>query len=599
MIDLTAYRDFLVSDPDVTFFHPPSIYDFRTRPEVLGPISDVIPSSPVFEMYPIGLTSLADTLERAGYNARIVNLAHQMLVDDDFDAEAEIADSPAWCFGIDLHWLPHAHGSIEVAKLVKKHHPEAPVIFGGLSATYYHEELIDHPAVDYVLRGDSTEEPMAELVATLDGDGDLSAVPNLTYKDDDGETVVTPLTYQPTDLDDATIPSYRYAIKSVFKYGSLSKVLPHRGWLDKPITMLLTSRGCRHSCGFCGGARSYQGVHDREAPAFRSPERLIEDIRTINTFSVGPIFVVHDLRMGGLDYAREFFERLGREDVTNEFIFELFGPADDAYFQMIDEAVSQWSLELSPESQEPDVRRRLGKFAVSNAAIEDTIRSALAHNCRNIDLFFMIGLPGQDYDAAVGCVDWARDLLEEIDDERILPFVAPYAPFLDPGSPAFEHPEEYGYTLHAETLEDHRQLLLEPTWKRMLNYETEHLSRQDIVDATYEAAKRMNRLKYEHGILDEDAYRTIIDRIERSEEVVERVDTIYDHHPGDDRDRELAALSAELDDFGANSIAAADELWWPSEGFRNVLALFVLGAKLLTQEFNLRIRSRRSFRRRA
>ena len=38
-------------------------------------------------------------------------------------------------FGIDLHWLPHAHGSIEVARIVKKHHPETPVIFGGLSST--------------------------------------------------------------------------------------------------------------------------------------------------------------------------------------------------------------------------------------------------------------------------------------------------------------------------------------------------------------------------------------------------------------------------------------------------------------------------------
>src|SRR6056297_2967967 len=105
----SEYRSLFLSAPDITFFHPPSIYDFRERPEVLGPISDVIPSSPVFEMYPIGLTSIADSLERDGYNARIVNLAHQMLTDAGFDPEAEIAASDAWCFGIDLHWLPHAH----------------------------------------------------------------------------------------------------------------------------------------------------------------------------------------------------------------------------------------------------------------------------------------------------------------------------------------------------------------------------------------------------------------------------------------------------------------------------------------------------------
>ena len=114
-LGLDGVTDLFMSDPDVTFYHPPSIYDFRERPEVIGPISDVIPSSPVFEMYPIGLTSIADTLERNGYNAQIVNLAHEMLVDSEFDAEQEIADSEAWMFGVDLHWLPHAHGAIEIA----------------------------------------------------------------------------------------------------------------------------------------------------------------------------------------------------------------------------------------------------------------------------------------------------------------------------------------------------------------------------------------------------------------------------------------------------------------------------------------------------
>jgi len=595
MLDRSGYRSFFVSAPDVTFFHPPSIYDFRTRPEVLGPISDVIPSSPVFEMYPIGLTSIADTLERHGYNARIVNLANQMLSDPDFDPEAEIANSSAWCFGIDLHWLPHAHGSIEVAKLVKKHHPEAPVIFGGLSSTYYHEELIEYPWVDYVLRGDSTEEPMAQLVETLESGGELSEVPNLTYQVD-GETVVNPLTYEPETLDDAHLPSYTYAIKSVFKYGSLRKVLPHKGWLDKPITMLLTSRGCRHNCGFCGGARSYEGVHDRQQPAFRSPEKLIEDIRSITSFSVGPIFVVHDLRMGGWDYASEFFERLAAEKVPNEFIFELFGPASEEYFEMIDNAVGKYSLELSPESHRPEIRKKLGKFAVSNEAIEDTLRAALDNGCRNIDLFFMIGLPGQDYEDAVGCVDYAQYLLEEIDDDRILPFVAPYAPFLDPGSPAFENPEEYGFKLRAETLEDHRQLLLEPSWKRMLSYETEHLTRDDIVDATYEAAEAMNRLKYEHGLLDEENFETIIERIETSRDVVDRVDEMYETMPDPDREVALRKLSDELDDFGEHSIAAADELWWPSKGFRNVMVLGYLGAKLLGHELRQRFRSRKPIR---
>ncbi|MFB6110192.1 MAG: TIGR04190 family B12-binding domain/radical SAM domain protein [Halodesulfurarchaeum sp.] len=544
-LGLDGVTDLFVSDPDVTFYHPPSIYDFRERPEVIGPISDVIPSSPVFEMYPIGLTSIADTLERNGYNAQIVNLAHEMLVDPEFDPEQEIADSAAWLFGIDLHWLPHAHGAIEIARLVKNHHPDAPVVFGGLSATYFHEDLIEYPAVDYVIRGDSTEKPVAQLVETIDRGGDLSTVPNLTYQSD-GETVVNELTSLPDQLDESSIPSYTYAVKSVFKYGSVRKVIPHRGWLEKPITMLLTSRGCRHACSFCGGADSYSAVHGREEPAFRSPARLIDDIRTIRSFSEGPIFVVHDLRMGGWDYAQEFFDRLAAETVPNEFIFELFGPAGVDYFEMIDEAVASYSLELSPESHVPEIREEMGKFAVPNAAIENTMRAALDNGCQNIDLFYMIGLPDQTYEDAVGCVEYAEHLLEDIDDERIIPFVAPYAPFLDPGSPAFERPDEYGYTLHAEDLEEYRQLLLEPSWKRMLSYETEHLSREDIAAATYEAARGMNTLKYEHGLLEEETYETMMDRLETSAELVERVDAVYEDTSGEAREEPSRTSSTSI-----------------------------------------------------
>jgi hypothetical protein len=51
---------------DLVLLHTPSVYDFRKNALLAGPISNVVPSSPVFEMYPIGLTSIAKYLERHG-----------------------------------------------------------------------------------------------------------------------------------------------------------------------------------------------------------------------------------------------------------------------------------------------------------------------------------------------------------------------------------------------------------------------------------------------------------------------------------------------------------------------------------------------------
>lgn len=139
--------------PDMVLLHAPSVWDFRKEVILQGPLADVIPSTDEFEMYPIGLTSIASYLEANNYNIRIANLALRMLREPEFDVAAHLAEFDSDLFGIDLHWLPHANGALGIAELVKKVHPEAKVLIGGLSASYFHEELIENPSIDFVIRG--------------------------------------------------------------------------------------------------------------------------------------------------------------------------------------------------------------------------------------------------------------------------------------------------------------------------------------------------------------------------------------------------------------------------------------------------------------
>ncbi|MEE8470659.1 MAG: cobalamin-dependent protein, partial [Dehalococcoidia bacterium] len=190
-----------MAKPDLILLHAPSNYDFRERTIMYGPISDVIPSTPVFEMYPIGLVSIGAYLEKNGVHTRIINVANRMLKDSKFDVERLMKKLTASAFGIDLHWLPHAHGSLELANIVKRFHPSTPVIMGGLSSTYFHEELILYPQVDFVVRGDSTEAPMLQLMERISTGAPVDDIPNLSWKDNDGMPHHNPLTSVPTDLD--------------------------------------------------------------------------------------------------------------------------------------------------------------------------------------------------------------------------------------------------------------------------------------------------------------------------------------------------------------------------------------------------------------
>ncbi len=545
---------------DLVLLHAPSVYDFRQETILYGPVSDLIPPSPVFEMYPIGLTSIAEYLERTGYRVRIVNLAVRMLNNRRFDAEALIKRLRAPVFGIDLHWMVHSHGAIEVARIVKRWHPEAKVVFGGFSSSYYYKELLDYPEIDYVLRGDSTEEPFRQLMDCIANKRDPEAVPNLVWRDSQGETHENPFSHVPTDLSDVMVNHYGNVVRSVIRYRDLVSYTPVKDWLRYPITATLTCRGCTHNCIICGGsAAAFQRFYNRQKPVFRSPESVARDIKQISRFSNGPVFILGDLRQPGEDYASEVLSLLQKNRVKNQFILELFSPASRNFLRQISVACPDFCLEISPESHDPEIRKIIGRH-YSDRALEQTLSDALDVGCRRLDVFFMIGLPGQTPQSVMDTIDYCDYLLGRFNgDKRLSLFISPLAPFLDPGSLAFEQPERYGYRVLFRTLEEHRQALVSPTWKYSLNYETKWMTRQQIVDTAYEAILRLNRLKAKYDIIPERMAKAGKQRIEAAWEMAHRIDNILSKGSHE----ELPRLKAQVDEINVFPVAEKTQLEVP------------------------------------
>jgi B12-binding domain/radical SAM domain protein len=559
---------------DLVLLHPPAIYDFREKPTFMGPVADAVPSTAIFEMYPIGLTSIAAFLERNHYNVQIVNLAYRMLRKPGFDVASHVRRLSAPVFGIDLHWLPHAQGALAIAEMVKRLHPQSRVLFGGLSASYYHEELARHPFVDFVLRGDSVEEPVRQLLQALREGGPLESVENLTWKRPDGSLVVNPLSFVPADLDYVDVPAYKYVMRSVFKYQSLSDFMPYLEWLRYPITLVLNARGCTLDCAVCGGSQSaYKRICHRSYPAFRSPEKLMHDIRIISSFSRAPIMMIHDPRMGGMRRCVRIFSLLEEMQPANEFMFELFYPAGDPFFARVQRSVPKWSMEITVESPNEEHRRVNGKFPWSNALLEQTIRSALAHGCRRVDVFFMVGIPHQRYADALQIVDYSEHLLRTVGaDGRVRPFVAPLGPFLDPGSRAFEDPQ-FGYNVFWRTLEDHRRALLSDGWQQMLSYETDGMNRSEIVRATYDVGEQLNELKRRYGLIDERTHASVALRLGLARRILEETERIEDLSE-DERQQQFASMKPMIELANHASMFGDDELKAPvGYGFRLGLLL--------------------------
>lgn len=544
---------------DLLLLHPPSVYDFRERAIMYGPISDLIPSSPVFEMYPLGFLTMTSYLEERGLKVRIVNLALRMLNERQFDVSAFLTKFNPKAVGIDLHWLPHAHGSIEVAKLVKQIHPTVPVIFGGLSATYFHEELIQYPAVDYVLRGSSVESPLYELLMCLASKQSPKRVPNLTWKAHD-EVHINPFTFIPQNLDFVDLKPENL-VKMVVRHRDLQSVLPFRGWWQNPITAVFTVKGCAHECVTCGSSsQACSLLTKRERPLFRSPQNLVANMIDISRFSKGPIFLVGDLRQAGDDYAYETLALLREANIKNEIVFELFDMPPLDFLGTVDKSVANWSLELSPESHDEDIRRVQDETtAFGNAEMEAVIQAAQALGCHRIDVFFMIGLPKQTRRSVEETIQYCEHLMQE-SDTRLSCFVSPMGPFLDPGSRAFEEPERFGYRLFARTLEEHRQLLIQPSWQRILNYETIWMTREELVSATYDAAEALNSLKLKYRRIGRARGEEVARRIKQAREIKEHLDAIEHGKKADPR--ALQMLHGEIYAFSVSTVCDKKELFW-------------------------------------
>ncbi|MDR0791146.1 MAG: TIGR04190 family B12-binding domain/radical SAM domain protein [Methanomassiliicoccaceae archaeon] len=547
---------------DIIFLHAPSVYDFRKKPIFYGPISDVVPSSPVFEMYPIGFMTMSAHLEEAGYRTRIVNLAVRMLRDSKFDAERMIKKLDAKVFAIDLHWMPHAHGSLEIAKIVKEHHPDAVVELGGFTASYFHEELIQRPEVDMVMRGDSTEIPHIKLMDTLTKGGDLSEVPNLTWKEKDGKIRTNGISFVPDDLDWLKF-DYGTVIRNVIRHRDVKSALPWLGWDKLPLTSVFTVRGCSHNCAECGGSKfANDRILCRSRPAFRSPEKLAEDMSAIQDYLKAPIFVIGDIRQGGKDYAERLFREIKKRDIRNHLAFELFSPAGEEFYRMAHDALGEYSMEFSPDSHDETVRYALGRH-YDNASIEGTIQKAFGNGCKRFDLFYMTGLPEQTRESAMDSAKASKRLWGLVDKrDELFIYNAPFAPFVDPGSRAFEDPERWGYRFFARTLEEHRQLLDNPSWKHVLSYETKWMTRDDIAETSYDAALELAHIEYQCGRLSEDAYKMRAERTGTAREMLRKVDDILLINDARERERMLWSIKEEGERLMLSTVCDKKDLDW-------------------------------------
>jgi clorobiocin biosynthesis protein CloN6 len=493
---------------DLFLLHAPSVYDFRERDDILFAYlsdSDSVNVTSIYEMYPLGFFAIKQRLREHGFQAEIVNLASLMLMHPQLDVDALLGRLEAPVFGFDLHWMAHCHGSIELAKRVKAIHPEALVIFGGISSTYYADQLIQYPAVDVVVKGYDTLEPVTMLIdAVKRGERTFDHIPNLVYKNNRSEVIDTGFTHKPMkNYNNATIDwSFYREAKNVATQTKLIMTLPNTG--------------CAYDCPFCGGSRyatnKIMGI--KKTLVTKDNSRVIDELRSMGEIARNTSIYalqcysetkarLHQFLDGvkEMGYKSVFFETY---HLPGQDTLEKMGQSTDAYIM------------LSPQSHDPVISKLSGRGTYTMDEMEAWIPRALDAGVAGVMIWFFIGMPQQTKDSVLDSISYSASLLRKFHGKPVLPLICPMVPFLDPGSRFFEEPEKHGYRIFHKTLEEHRQAMIDPIWYKRLNYETEWMSRRDIQDITYEAIARLVTAKGEYGILPSGLCRTILKTIDET-----------------------------------------------------------------------------------
>ncbi len=125
-----------------------------------------------------------------------------------------------------------------LAKKLKELYPEVKIIFGGHSVTADSTLLDEYAFVDFLLHNEGEEATAALLKAFING-GDLSKVPNLSYRTEGGN-VTTPF-YHPEDLS---------AYPSPYLEGVFDNIMKAHPEIEFHAT-LETNRGCPYDCAYC------------------------------------------------------------------------------------------------------------------------------------------------------------------------------------------------------------------------------------------------------------------------------------------------------------------------------------------------------------
>ena len=332
---------------------------------------------------PLSLCWVAAIARQAGHQVTIIDARTLNLSMADVLERLKAFSPDIMGFMMTTYMFPD---TLEWIRYLKKH-LDIPVLIGGYNLRVYPEASLSHPEIDYGVIEHALE-TVPGLLAALEGNGDLKAVPGLVYKRN-GEIIRNEP--RPVIFEDFPHPA--------------RDLLPNELYAEFPterknFTVMVTSLGCPYGCSFCEAGRTAYNP--------RSPLTVVDEmeechtrygIREIDIFDYSftadkqrALAICREIRKRGLDILWACRSRI---DVDRELLEEMKKAGCGRIYYGI-------------ESGCQEILDRVNK-GITLRQIRQTVGYTRELGMKALG-FFLIGAPGETKQTVKQTVKFARSL---------------------------------------------------------------------------------------------------------------------------------------------------------------------------------------------
>jgi anaerobic magnesium-protoporphyrin IX monomethyl ester cyclase len=282
--------------------------------------------------------------------------------------------------------------AIELVKQIKTV-TSAPIVLGGPHVSAAKAETLEEPRVDFAMYGEC-DITLPQFIREMAGARDFKTVPNLIWRDANGQVVVNPAAPLIRNVDDLPFPDWESCHYERYHYYQTRQM---------PI---ITSRGCPHDCNYCS-VKLTMGRTFRP----RSPANILAEIRHwqqrygISNFSINDDYFNANLRR-----AEAFCDLLVSEKANITYSFPNGIRADRVTEQFLRKMKQSGCIAVNYgcESGNQEVLTGMGK-SLKLEHVENAVNLSTRAGIPNA-VTFIIGHKGETLEKALESVAFAARL---------------------------------------------------------------------------------------------------------------------------------------------------------------------------------------------